>query len=55
MECIQKTVTAVFKEKIANTADFLRFQEELLKQQQYRDAQAEEKDFTRRGQLRVES
>lgn len=48
MECIRETVSSLFKERISGSSDFQKFQEELLKQQQYRDAKAEEKDFARR-------
>ena len=48
MDCIQETVRAIFKEQIAVTSEYRKFQEELERQQQYRDAQAEEKDFERR-------
>ena len=48
MDCIEETVRAVFKEQIALTTEYRKFQEELERQQQYRDAQAEEKDFERR-------
>ena len=48
MECIEKTVRATFKEQIAISAEYRKFQEELERQQQYKDAQAEEKDFDRR-------
>jgi hypothetical protein len=48
MDCIEETVRATFKEQIAVSAEYRKFQEELERQQQYKDAQAEEKDFERR-------
>jgi len=48
MECIEKTVSAVFTEQIAASPEYRKFQEELQRQQQYKDAQAEENDFDRR-------
>jgi len=48
MACIETTVRATFKEQIATSPEYMRFLEELEKQQQYKDAQAEEKDFNRR-------
>lgn len=48
MQCISETVRATFTERIATSPEYVRFLEELEKQQQYKDAQAEEKDFARR-------
>jgi hypothetical protein len=48
MDCVESTVSAIFKEQIAVSSEYKRFQEELERQQQYKDAQAEENDFARR-------
>lgn len=48
LEAIKKTVQSVFKEKIVPSQHYQKYQEELQRQQQYRDAAAEEKDFERR-------
>lgn len=48
LDAIQKTVERVFKERITSDPKFQRYQEELEKQQQYRNANAEESDFEKR-------
>ncbi len=48
LAAIQKTVERVFKERITGDPKFQKYQEELEKQQQYRNAQAEESDFEKR-------
>lgn len=48
MKCIEDTVRSVFKEQISISPEYRKFQEELERQQQYKDALAEEKDFERR-------
>jgi hypothetical protein len=45
---IQKTVERVFKERIKPDAKYRKYQEELDKQQLYKNAEAEERDFERR-------
>jgi len=48
LAAIQKTVERVFKEQITGDQKFRRYQEEFEKQQQYRNAKAEEIDFDKR-------
>ncbi|MCU4162249.1 hypothetical protein AiwAL_19585 [Acidiphilium sp. AL] len=48
LAAIQKTVERVFKERITGDSKFQKYQEELEKQQQYRNAKAEESDFEKR-------
>lgn len=48
MECIRKTVERLFKEQIVPSAHFQKYREELERQQLYKNAEAEEKDFDRR-------
>lgn len=48
LEAIGNTVKAVFKQKIKTDSKFQKYLQELEKEQQYRDAAAEEKDFARR-------
>ncbi|MGP8263204.1 MAG: ATP-binding protein [Rhodoblastus sp.] len=48
LAAIQKTVERVFKERIRLDRKFQSYQDELEKQQMYKNAEAEEKDFLRR-------
>jgi hypothetical protein len=48
LAAIQKTVERVFKERIRLDKKYQAYQEELEKQQLYKNAEAEEKDFSRR-------
>lgn len=48
LAAIRKTVETVFREHIVPSQHYQKYQEELQKQQRYRDATAEEKDFDRR-------
>jgi hypothetical protein len=48
LEAIERTVRAIFEERIKPTVLFQKYLQELEKEQQYRDATAEEKDFERR-------
>jgi hypothetical protein len=45
---IRNTVEAVFREQIVTSQHYRKYQDELQQQQQYRDAEAEEKAFDRR-------
>ena len=48
LAAIQRTVERVFKERITGDLKFQKYQEEFEKQQQYRNAKAEETDFEKR-------
>ncbi|QDV88975.1 Histidine kinase-, DNA gyrase B-, and HSP90-like ATPase [Phycisphaerae bacterium RAS2] len=48
LECIQRTVARVFKDQIVPTIHYQKYREELERQQLYKNAEAEEKDFERR-------
>lgn len=48
LAAIQQTVERIFKERIKADPKYTRYQEELEKQQQYKNAEAEEKDFEKR-------
>jgi hypothetical protein len=48
LKCIQQTVTRVFKERIEPDDKYRKYLEELERQQLYKNAEAEEKDFNRR-------
>jgi len=48
LAAIERTVHAIFEERIKPTDRFQKYQEELDKEKQFRDATAEEKDFDRR-------
>ena len=48
LEAIEHTVRAIFEGRIKPAAHFQNYLQELEKEQQYRDAEAEEKDFERR-------
>jgi hypothetical protein len=48
LECISKTVHRIFKEQIVPSAHYQKYREELERQQLYKNAEAEEKDFDRR-------
>ena len=48
LQAIRDTVEMLFKEQIAASQHYRKYQDELQQQQQYRNAEAEEKDFDRR-------
>ena len=48
LEAIRNTVGTIFRDRIVPTEHYQKYLVELVKQQQYRDAESEEKDFTRR-------
>lgn len=48
LDAIERTVRAIFEDRIKPTDHFQKYLQELEKEQQYRDAAAEEKDFERR-------
>ncbi len=48
LQAIRSTVEAVFREQIVPSQHYRKYQDELQQQQQYRSAEAEEKDFERR-------
>ncbi len=48
LECIRKTVERIFKEEIVPSTPYQKYREELERQQLYKNAEAEEKDFGRR-------
>lgn len=48
LTAIQTTVERIFKERIKSDPKFQKYQDELEKQQQYRNAKAEESDFEKR-------
>lgn len=48
LNCVEQTVRRVFKEQISPDEKYRKYLEELERQQQYKNAEAEEKDFARR-------
>jgi hypothetical protein len=54
LEAIGKTVKSIFEQRVKTDPKFQKYLEELEREQQYRDAAAEEKDFDRRKKAAIQ-